>query len=465
MRLALINAWHTFAGGSAPHLSASIPLACLYLASACKRAGHEVSVVDAFSYGCLPAIIRNGTKMLYYTGMPILVNDKEEVVLVGGDIGAILSILRFCEPDIIGFSVTFSSLHYFLPLIVKAFRINFPNAKLVIGGSHATSAPEIVLNSVDVDYVVAGEGEVSFVKLLDMIEKGEEPKGVPGIYYKKDEQIQSTPYELIENLDDIYPPDYLAIPLDYHYALQGYKQVQMMTSRGCPFNCHFCTVPMISKRKWRAHSAKRVLGELERFVYSGVERILFEDDNMAIDQDRFVDILEGIIRKHWNLSLLVPQGLHVSTLTFEVLKLMSFAGFKEVTISPESGNERVAKEEMNKTFLPCDAKEVVKNIIKAEMRPFVNFVIGMPNERWDEILDTINYARELKELGVRKFHFALATPIVGNKIYKDLVVSSRIKDEVPSFTTYYSPLFDGIDWKAKDLFDLRNAADAELNVG
>ena len=464
MRIVLINPWHPCIGGRERHIGVSIPLACLYISAAAKRARHEVIILDAFSYGCLP-VINSNDRTLFYSGTVMSV-DSSVFTLMGTAITNIIDITRTYKPDVVGLSVTFSSLHRLLPYIMSAFRYYVPKAKLVMGGSHITAAPEIVMNSVsNVDYLVTGEGEVSFVKLLTSIEEGKEPVNIPGIYYRKDGNIYSSSYELIQNLDNIYPPDYSGISLEYYYALQGRNRAYMLTSRGCPFDCNFCTVPKTCGRKWRAHSSERVLSELAYMTRGGVREIFFEDDNMSVNKDRFATILEGIIRKHWNLSLYVPQGLHISTLTPDILKMMYLAGFEWVAVSPETGNDRVAKEEINKTFLPDDARKVVKDIIKARMKPLVNLVVGMPNERWSEIQDTVKYARELKKMGAQRFNLSMATPIIGSRMFNDLVAQGRIENKVPAFIDYYHPSFDGIDWKSEELFRLCESLNIELNKG
>lgn len=463
MKVLLINPWQVMINKMAEHLGATCPLPVLYVAGAARDAGHEVVVIDAHVAGCTPFHI-SGKHYLYYSGDTLSINeDSDQYTLVGAPVADILSMIRTCNPDVIGISLTFLSLQPAIEPIVEMLKLAFPNIPIVVGGSFPSLVPEHIAKVDAIDYTVAGEGEVTFPLLLKAIEDKREPVGMPGVYCKRNGQVVGTSPDRITDLDSISYPAYDLVILDHYFAIQGVRRIQLITSRGCPFNCRFCSVPLTSKRKWYGHSPERVLSELQGAANAGVNEIFFEDENMAVNKSRFIAILEGIINNRLELKLRAHNGLHVATLDKEVLRLMKLAGFEWLVISPESGNERVAREEMGKTFSPDDAVQVVKDAISLGLKPLVNLILGMPNETMSEIQDTVAYAKKLKGMGVKEFQIATAMPMPGTELFKEAVSKGLMQAGIQSNPNFYVPVFDGPDWTRQQLFKLRYELADELN--
>ncbi len=456
MKVLLINPPQPIFNHSFENLAVSWPMGILYIAAAAKRAGHEVRVLDAFIGSCIPFTTFDGLHAVMYSSQ-VLMNKKGEITndgLVGLRYEQFKYIIGFDPPDVIGISLMFSSIHYIVPIIVQIIKEAIPNAIIVLGGSHASAAAGALLELEKVDYVITGEGEIAFPKLLHAIENHEPTDNIPGVY--------PTPFELIENLDSIDPPAYTAVPFDHYFAVLGRREVVMITSRGCSFSCRFCSVPQSSYRRWRAHSPGRVLAEIERAMILGANEIMFEDDNISLHKARWQSILEEIIKQKWNLHL-GARNILLTTLDKDILTLMKQAGFTKIPVSAESGCDRVLAKEMGKKLTVGETERVVRESIEVGLTPFLNFVIGMPGEKWEEIEQTAEFACRMKSFGAKGFWVSVATPIFGTEMFRELVDKNMLPENFAYQFSYGHATFDGLDWTKEQLQQFRNNLMKELN--
>ncbi|MBE3042494.1 radical SAM protein [Candidatus Bathyarchaeota archaeon] len=252
------------------------------------------------------------------------------------------------------------------------------------------------------------------------------------------------------------------VPVDQYFAVLGRHEMVMLTSRGCPFSCRFCSVPQSSHRKWRAHSVDRVLSEMETAKTIGATDIMFEDDNMSLNKDRYCRILEAVVKQNWGLHL-GARNLLLTTLDKDVLTLMKRAGFAKVPVSAESGCDRVLAEEMGKKLTIAETERVVRESVEVGLKPFLNFVIGMPGEKWGEIEKTAEFARRMKTLGADGFWFSVATPICGTAMFQELVDKEMLPSDFMYRFSYGRGTFDGPDWTKEQIQDYRKMLMEELN--
>src|SRR3989344_7146290 len=209
------------------------PLGIAYLASILRNRGFEVDLLDAnaLEYG---------------------LND-------------IISHLKNFNPDIVGLSVTTGTLDE-IKLLASSIKEFNKNIIIIVGGSHATSQPETVINNDFVDYVLIGEGELVFPDLIEKISKNLKLNEIKGIAYKVDGRIIiQPPKDAIQDLDELPIPAYDLLPIEKYTSIQSSKKriMIMITSRGCPFKCTFCAVPNVMGSKYRYLSPERVIKEIE----------------------------------------------------------------------------------------------------------------------------------------------------------------------------------------------------------
>ena len=456
MKVLLINPPQPIFDKDPENLAVSWPMGILYVAAATKRAGHDVRILDVYVNGCIPHIMFNGNHNIWYTSQLLqnLEGGFTDDGLVGLGNEFLDSVLGDGKPDIIGISLMFSSIHYTVPVFVDFVKRIVPNAIIVLGGAHASIAASELLELDAVDYVIMGEGEVAFPGLLHAIENNEPTDNIPGVY--------PTPFGLISNLDDIYPPAYQMVSVDQYFAVLGRHEVVMITSRGCPFSCRFCSVPQSSYRTWRAHSVDRVLAEMEMAKTMGATDIMFEDDNMSLNKDRYCHILEAVVKQNWGLHL-GTRNLLLTTLDKDVLTLMKLAGFTKVPVSAESGCDRVLAVEMGKKLTTAETERVVRESVEVGLKPFLNFVIGMPGEKRNEIDQTADFARRMKTLGAEGFWVSVATPIFGTAMFQELVEKNMLPPNFVHRFSYGRGTFDGPDWTKEQIQDYRKMLMEELN--
>jgi len=457
MKVLLFNPWQPIAPGGKEHVAVAWPTGILYVAAATQAAGHEVSIIDAFIDGCFPHRFYGMHNVCYEghtVGDSLLVGVSAETV--------VMLIQTHAQPDVIGVSLPFSSQYAHVPFILQVIKTAAPDATIVFGGGHATIAPDSLLAIDGIDYVIVGEGESAFPRLLDALEGKGSVQDIPGVCYKEEGKASIMQHDIIEDLDALPLPAVNLLPIYQYFALMDALRMPMVTSRGCPNNCRFCTVPFTSRRRWRAHSVERVLGELDIYQHNDIESIQFLDDNMSLNRDRFCAILEGIITNSWSLELYAKEPLDCSTLDEEVLKIMQLAGYKQVSIAAESGNERVLAEEINKPFTVADAEKAIRGLIALDIEAIVCMVLGMPGETWAEIQDSIAFVRRMKKLGSSRTWLSIATPIPGTQLYDEVIEKGLYSGDKFSFS-YGKASFDGPDWKREDLTALRDNVMKELN--
>ena len=340
------------------------------------------------------------------------------------------------KPDVVGItsmSIEAQSTHK----LAERIKDNLPSCFLVIGGAYASSSPDWCLQSPGIDCVVKGEGEVSFLELIEHLEKNEDISSVKGISYKKDEAIITTPSrEFICNLDELPFPDLDSINIEkYFQAIYGFSQnvvqkfkraIPVFTTRGCPYRCTFCHE--VFGKIYRKHSPEYVINYLKFLVTKyGVQEIQIVDDCFNFDMDRAKQICRLIIKHKVKIVVSFPNGIRADYIDEEMLDLFKEIGVFRIAFGIESGNKAVQK----RIKKELDLAKAEENIKKAAIRGFhlsAYFIIGLPGETEENIWDTINYACRLPIHVASFFYFCL---------YPRIAIEKQIPSELNSEKKYY----------------------------
>ena len=217
-----------------------------------------------------------------------MVKDERDVAIIDSivenlDFEMVGKKIKKFDPDVIGITATTSMIPDAYKVANMAKEIN-ENVKIVIGGPHVTFLPEKTMEECkSIDFVVRGEGEITFKELMEALEKEKDLDGIKGLTFRKDGRIiNNPPRELIKNLDELPLPSYELLPME-KYQADGVKFGVIMTSRGCPFDCIFCSSSLQFGKRWRGYSAERVIEELSilRNEY-GRRTIEFLDDTFTL---------------------------------------------------------------------------------------------------------------------------------------------------------------------------------------
>jgi len=317
------------------------------------------------------------------------------------------------KPDVIGITTTTFTLIDSI-IAAKIIKKVDNDIKVVFGGSHVHIYPEEAIRLPEVDFLVLGEGEITFSELLQKIGNYEELKRVKGIVFKHDDKIVNTGFRgFIEDLDSLPFPARHLTPYKKYYSLIAKRNpiTTMFTSRGCPYRCLFCHRPHMGK-KFRARSAENVVEEVEECVNMGIHEILIYDDTFNINKQRVLDICNLI--KERGLDIYFDIRARIDRINKEMLVALKEAGCVRIHYGVESANQRIL-EILRKDITVEQAEKVFKMTKDVGIETLAYFMIGNPTETRDEILNTIKFAKKLKP---DYCHFSVTAPFPATPLYE-----------------------------------------------
>jgi len=193
----------------------------------------------------------------------------------------------------------------------------------------------------------------------------------------------------------------------------------MITTRGCPYDCVFCTVHIVMGKKWRSRSPENVVDEIEQLIQTyRIRQIDFYDENMTLDKKRMENICDLIVERKLDVDWYTPNGVRADTLDLNLLRKMKKSGCKRIRVAPESGVQRVVDQIVKKNQKLTEVEKAVVLAKKVGIKVGCFFVLGLIGETKEDIKATIDYAYKLRKLGADKFYFSIATPIYGTELYE-----------------------------------------------
>lgn len=414
MKVLLINPTNSVGINSNFFVNLYQPLGMAYVASTLEKNKIKVKILDALAEGFETENIYGNKKVL-----GLSYDDIEKKV-------------KQYKPQIIGISTPFSfqaaEAHQMARIAKKAD----PNIIVVAGGTHATIQPQEILNDKNFDYVIRGEGEYSFLEFVKAIGNRIPVRKLPGLSYinKKNELINNPKNPPILELDKLPLPARHLLPMKkYEQASKkgkviegllsfGKNRTSIITSRGCPFTCTFCSVNQIMTRCWRGRSPKNVIKEIKSCVNKyHIKYFDILDDNFTLDPNRTKEICRLIIKNKLKITWSTPNGIRADRVDDELIKLMKKAGCIQVKVAPESGSQKVLNNIIKKHLDLKKVEEAVTLCKKNRLSVEAFFVIGFPQESEKDIMDTINFGKKLRKLGCDFCYFFIATPYVGTEMY------------------------------------------------
>jgi radical SAM superfamily enzyme YgiQ (UPF0313 family) len=359
------------------------------------------------------------------------------------------------EPDMIGISALTleATALYQIAHFVKMIM----DVPIIVGGPHATSAPEEVLKNNDIDIVVIGEGELTFKELLDNLSEGHGIEHVKGIGYRKDNDIiLNTQREYIEHLDKLPFPAWELIELKKYadnpsMSIIGYGYYMvLLTSRGCPFHCTYCH--NIMGKEFRPRSVENVLEEMRILIETyRIHDFEIIDDISNFDRGRFKQIMRGIISNGWKVTLSFPNGVRTDLLDDEAVQLMRQAGAAEISIAVETASPRLQR--MVKKNLNLEkVRHIIDVCVKEGMFVRGFFMLGFPTETEEEIKATIDLACKSRMHGAL---FFLVNPFGGTELSKQVEGMGKMPSYIkPEDFDYHAMPFNASNVPDKKLHRL-----------
>ncbi len=357
-----------------------------------------------------------------------------EVVLIDGGLDSISRIINkvsSAKPDILGITCWTIDRHMVWKLC-DALKKAVPDTTLIMGGPHATLFPEHIFKKTHASVVAMGEGEDTFIELINALEKGNDLKGIPGLALRnQDGSAFYTPgRESIQNIDTIPYPYYDGFNNFSFSRYNGFKLLPgktaaIISSRGCVFDCSYCSSVRFWGRQWRPRSAQNVLDEIECLIDKyDIDSIYFFDDNFTVNSERAIDICNGIISKQWKLKWACCS--HVKTVNKKLLEVMKASGCVSIDFGVESGSNKIL-ENINKKQTSIDIEKTFDLVHKAGISPRAYLMVGSPGEDVATIDQTVQLINRIKPALSTGANLLWLLP--GTKIYEDALASKHISED------------------------------------
>ena len=302
----------------------------------------------------------------------------------------------------------------------------------VVGGAHPSAAPRHTLSFLkEADFCFRGEGEIGFPLFVKCLENGERDRfqDVPGLVWREGKKIICNEPIYYQNIDDFDFPAWDLIRIDEYGQAGSIVQkgwVYIITSRGCPHHCTFCSAHIIAGRKMRYRSIDNIIHEIKD-LYSkyGIRKFSILDENFTLNIRRAKEFCQRILKEDVKFEFMLPNGVRLDTLTEDLLKLMKRAGFsKSLAVGIESGSERILKM-IKKNLTKEKVKEKIELLNRMAFQPIGYFILGFPTETREEMQETIDFAMSLK---LYRAAFTPLLPLPGTEIFEALVKNNELPE-------------------------------------
>lgn len=391
-----------------------VPLGLAYIAAILEKKGHGVQILDR------DYILRKNKFDFTKT---------DEVTV---------NLIKEFDAQIVGFSATtpnISDVNRFSKKIKEAK----PEIITVVGGPHPTGEPVDTLKICgSIDILVRGEGEMT---MLD-IANGIDIKNIAGLTYKREDGIiiSNPDRPLVETLDDLSIPARHLVDMDFYSRPSRFisrnlslRASHIFTTRGCPYNCHYCAGPLMGQRKVRYHSPQRVIEEIEELIEKyAIEAIYFADDMFLSNKIRAMEIIDLLIKHRINKKIVWMAQVNPNAVDIKLLSMMKKGGCVHVEYGFESGSQRILKL-MNKNTDVERNKLVAAIIKKSGLRFQGNFIVGYPGETEEDFNKTISF---IKETRPNNISLNIFMPLPGTQVHMKLKQDGRL---IPNWDDFGDP--------------------------
>jgi radical SAM superfamily enzyme YgiQ (UPF0313 family) len=390
---------------------ATPPIGLAYVAAAVAAHGYRVRVVDGlgedperYTYFKEFGIKRNG------------ISDEEIVDRIPVETAAV------------GVTCMFSYDWPFVRNLIEQIRARLPHVPVIVGGEHATAMPAFILNDCPaVDIVVRGEGEETICEVLDALLTGADLAGLAGIAYRQDgDPVVTAPRRRIRAIDDIPRPRWDLVPLEnylgkgFGYGVNRGRSMPIVATRGCPYQCTFCSNPTMWTTMWRPRDPEQVLDEIEHYIRNhGATNIDFYDLTLIVDPRWLKRFARRITERGLRFTWQLPAGTRSEAVDAEVARLLYETGCRNLNFAPESGSTRILKA-IKKKVDPERLLDSMRMCLREGLNVKVNFIVGFPQETMGDLWKTLVLAVRMAVLGAHDCAVAIFSPYPGSELFEDL---------------------------------------------
>lgn len=370
------------------------------------------------SIGCLAA-------QMMARSHPVKIVDEEVGRLDWSNLDGVMEGLP--KPYVFGITVLTAQVAraFALSRLLKA---KYPDCTVIVGGYHPTALPEESLTEVDtIDFVVRGEGERTLLSLYEAIRAGAKDfSHINGASFSRDGQIVHTPEEpLIKDLDTLppFPYDLFVDMLSKTRSRSSYDWGFIMTSRGCPYKCTYCSQRMMTGSTYRYKSPQRILEELGVLINRlGAKQIFFMDDNFCFKKARVKEVCDVLVKSDLKKKCSFSLQTRADNFYEDVIPMLKEAGFKSVGFGMETGVERLVGQIHKGESLECHEK-AIRLAQRYGMDVALYMIFGFPTETHADRVETVRRVNRLKPTFIK---YNNLMPYPGTPIYEDVKASPRM---------------------------------------
>ena len=398
------------------------PLGLAYIAGALEAAGHPVAVVDAVTEA-------PERYLRYFRGYLLGLPFAEIVDRIPDDAKAV------------GISSIFTHEWPAVAELIRVVKERRPDLPVIVGGEHVTSMPEFCLLTSQADYLVLGEGEETIVELIDAIDRGTPPRELLGIAYRDGEGAEDGGAVVVNPrrqralaVDAIPRPAWHLFDLDtYHeYKWLGgmysaTKSVPVLATRGCPYQCTYCSAPNMWEPRWIPRDPKQVVDEIEYYVERfGAGNFPFQDLTAIVQRQWIIDFCNELLERDLGITWQMPSGTRSEAIDAEVADLLKRTNMISMAYAPESGSEttrKLIKKKMKTDRLFTSMQAAVD----AGLNVAAFFVIGFPHDTEDHIRENLAFMEQIADIGITDAAVGFYMALPGTQMFDSLYEAGEIK--------------------------------------
>ena len=394
------------------------PLGLAYIAAALKQAGMPYRVVDGTGEGL--DIVRPYP-------------DRSDFMVQGLSFEEIVARIH-PETSVIGIGCMFSTLWPLTNKLAWAVREKFPDAWIILGGEHGTAVPEHVLRVSPFDAVVLGEGDETIIELLRAHRDGRPLEAVHGIAFKRNGEVIRTGLSARQkDVDRIPLPEWDSFPIEEYisrHQINGAnmgRSMPLLATRGCPFQCTFCSNPGMWTQRWIPRNPKLVADEMELHVRKyGVRNFDFQDLTAIVKRQWIIDFCGELINRDLHITWQMPSGTRADVFDAEVADLLYRSGCRVLAFAPESGSPEILKLIKKQVDLPRMLKSM-KMAVQRGLKLSCFIVIGFPDDTPATLKQTLRLIRRMAWLGVYDVAVSKFVPYPGSELFTRLQREGKIQ--------------------------------------
>jgi radical SAM superfamily enzyme YgiQ (UPF0313 family) len=335
--------------------------------------------------------------------------------------------------DIIGLSCMFSSSWPYDRRLAAKIRERFPKAWIVLGGEHATACADYILGSCpEIDICVRGEGEETLVDLIRALRAGSPLVKVSGVVYRDSGQFRHTEARnRIRAIDSIPLPNWDQIPLENYmtrglgHGIANVRSMPLMATRGCPYQCTFCSSPQMWTTRWVARDPKLVVDEMEGYIekYRAQNFDLY-DLTAIVKKDWIMAFAREILGRGLKIEYQLPSGTRSEAIDEEVSAILHASGCRQMNYAPESGSAATLERIKKKVKLPR-LEQSLRGACRHGLKVMVNIIL-FPDDTRRDVLETFKFMLRCSWLGLHDIAFVPYVPYPGAELYNKMVADGRL---------------------------------------